>query len=201
MPNPRRYTDDQLKTAVHAATCWSDVMELLGFKRNASAHDVRPVVERLGLDTSHFNYKRSADRVPAGAALFTRPAEPGFRSGLSVAAKWFLDRNYIASVPLEVAPYDLVVESDDGLKRVQVKTTRSRRANRYAVAIRRYRYDPDVNTSARGRVRSEPYTKGEIDLFFVITSDGPMYLIPVEMVVGLTGLLLDEKYANFVIEP
>jgi hypothetical protein len=174
-------------------------MEHLGFKRNVSARDVQRVVTRLELDVSHFSYKRSADRIPVGPPLFTRPVESGSRSGLSIAAKWFLDRNYIASVPLEVAPYDLVVESDQGLKRVQIKTTRARRANRYAVAIRRYRYDAEAGMSARGRVRSDPYTKDEIDLFFIITAGGPMYLIPVEAVAGLTGLLLDEKYANFVV--
>jgi PD-(D/E)XK endonuclease len=114
--------------------------------------DVEAEARRLNLDTSHFAPKRrNFVPVPGRELPFANPSKPGSQSGLTIAARWFLDRGYIVSVPLEPAPYDLVTESDEGLKRVQVKTTRQIRAGeRYTVDVGRLVYDPTRPYSANG---------------------------------------------------
>ncbi len=118
----------------------------------------------------------------------------------SIAAKWFLDRGYVVSVPLEPTSYDLITESNDGLKRVQVKTTRRTEPNngRYVVRIARKAYDATTPPNAGGCRKHVPYTADQIDFFFVIAPNA-MFLIPIDSVVGLTSLNLDEKYAAFAV--
>ena len=107
----------------------------------------------------------------------------------------------MVSVPLEVAPYDLVTESDEGLKRVQVKSTNSRHSSgRYIAYTRRLLYDATATANARGRVRRACYTEADVDYFFILTGAGTKYLIPLCAVPGLMTLSLDEKYVNFVVE-
>lgn len=197
MPNHRTYTDEQLQAAVANSTCWADVMELIGKRRSAKQTDVRAVAARLGLDDSHFSYARSQAPIAPPPLPFSRPeAAHGGRSGLSIAARWFLDRGYNVSVPLEPAPYDIVVESDEGLKKVQVKTTSFVAANgRYRVRLARSIYDPEAPLNARGRYRFSAYTEDEIDLFFIATSGGENYLVPIKSVLGLRSMVLDGKYA------
>jgi PD-(D/E)XK endonuclease len=115
-------------------------------------------------------------------------------------ASWFLSRGYPVSVPIEPAPYDLVTESDDGLKRVQVNSTRcTDGAGRFRVGLRRKAYDSTATANAMGKYRRTPYTAEEIDLFFVITSVGTNYLIPVGAVQGAGEIILDDKYRGYVV--
>ncbi|MGC5022536.1 group I intron-associated PD-(D/E)XK endonuclease [Micromonospora sp. DT47] len=201
MPNRLSYSEDQLRDAISKAKCWSDVMEAIGKPRGRSAHDVRKVAARLGFDTSHFYFSRSTAPIPAPPSLFTRPAAPGHRSSVAIAARWFMERNYVASVPLEVAPYDLVVESDRGLQRVQVKTSSHVNSNGVHVAgIGRMAYDPNGRRFSHGRARIVPYTAEEIDLFFIVTTTGPLYLIPVESAGGRLQLTLEPKYGKFRVD-
>lgn len=97
--------------------------------------------------------------------------------------------------------YDLVTESDDGLKRVQVKSTNRREdSDRYFVRLIRRRYDPESPGNAAGRYRDVAYSEADIDLFFVLTGDGSQYLIPIGAVNGQKALVLDAKYSGYRIE-
>lgn len=202
MANHRTYTDDQLKAAFKSATCWGDVMEAIGKKRGGSTTNVRKIAERLNLDTSRFGYHRSCEPVRLDVALpFSAPLDRGHRSGLSVAAQWFLDRGYAVSLPIEPAPYDLVSESDEGLKKVQVKTTRRKtRGGRHWVALVRTVYRADLEPNAQGKYRQARYEPGAVDLFFIITSTGAKYLIPDKVVESKTSLVLDDKYKAFLVD-
>jgi hypothetical protein len=127
------------------------------------------------------------------AVPFANEIRPGGQSGLSIAARWFMDRGYVVSVPLEPVAYDLITESDDGLKKVQVKTTRKTEANgRYTVRVAR-------NLHNGGTRKHVPYDPESVDYFFAVTPKN-QYLIPVEVVGERTHLVLDEKYAAFAIE-
>jgi hypothetical protein len=44
------------------------------------------------------------------------------------------------------------------------------------------------------------YRPDEVDLFFVVTSSGEKYLIPIGATNGATSLTLDEKYAAYKVE-
>lgn len=199
MPNRRTYTDDQLRNAIASSTNWSAVMVAIGKKSGSGTAKVKAVAERLCLDTSHFAYARSFKPVPGVAIPFGKSVRHGGQSGLSIASQWFLERGYTVSVPLEPALYDLVTESDEGLKRVQVKTTRQLKQNgRYKVNIAHLVHDVTAQRNANGNRRSVPYKVSEIDYFFVITPVSK-FLIPVAIVAGRHEITLDEKYAAFAV--
>jgi len=199
MANRRTYTDDQLRKAVVSATCWTQVMVALGKAPGSGTQAVKAVAERLGLDTSHFGYRRNFKPVPAVKVPFGNDMKHGAQSGLSIAARWFLDRGYIVSVPLEPAAYDLVTESDEGLKRVQVKTTRYvASSGRYVAKIVRHVHDVSAPRNANGNRRAVSYGADLIDYFFIITPKSS-FLIPVEVVADLHAITLDEKYAAFAV--
>lgn len=107
-----------------------------------------------------------------------------------MATTWFMERGYMVSVPLEPARYDLIAESDEGLKRIQVKTTRA-----HTVGIGRTVYGTGTSPST-GRYGRGVYAPGEIDLFFIYTWDRRSYLIPLEAVQGQMTLNL-QKYESY----
>jgi hypothetical protein len=198
MGMPRSYTDDQLRLAVKGATSWSDVMEALGKPRKQPATRVKEFVAQLGLDTSHFVNRSSSAPVRAMAHDFPRRETPSGRTGLSVAARWFLDRGYTVSVPLEPTAYDLITESADGLKRVQVKTTSHKESSgRFNVRLSRMIYDPTARRNAAGSYRAVPYSPGTVDLFFVATQTGDLYLVPFDALDGRISIVLDDKWSAF----
>ena len=129
-------------------------------------------------------------RLPVARALSS--------SAIGVAIDWFASRGYMVSVPLDQAPYDLVVESDAGLKRVQVKTTRKRVANgSWSVSAARNGYDNSATVNAGGKRKRRPYTTSEIDIFFVVTASRDVYIVPIDAVDGRGSMTLDTKYKNF----
>jgi hypothetical protein len=198
----RTWGDEDLRAAVAKCVTWVDVADVLGLARQSGSAmaALKQHADRLGLDTSHFGYARSGRPATVSGPLpFQRKAAvSGATTGLSTAARWFLDRGYLVSVPLEPAPYDLVAESDEGLKKIQVKTTRRRGRNgRYQVGLTRNIYDPALVPNAAGKNRRTPYQPGTVDYFFIVANGDAMYLIPFETVAGRTAIVLDAKYASF----
>lgn len=199
MPNRRTYSDDQLREAVVSSTSWTEVLSALGKKPGSSYRCVQAVAERLDLDTSHFHYKRNFKPVQSDPLPFSNLPVRGSRSGLSIAAQWFLDRGYAVSIPLEPAAYDLIAESDNGLMRIQVKTGNHITKNgRCQVNISRLVYESGRPNNANGPRRSAAYDSDSIDYFFIVTPD-KMYLIPITVVEGMVALVLDSKYSSFAV--
>lgn len=118
-------------------------------------------------------------------------------SAIGVAIDWFSSRGYVPSIPTSATTYDLIVESDAGLKRVQVKSTTVCRNDRWVVGIHRHVYRPEAEPNACGKFRKTSYTEKEMDLFFVLTSEGDIFLIPQGAVGAKTQLSLDVRYAPF----
>lgn len=174
-------------------------MAALGKTPGSGTGAVKAVAERLGLDASHFAYRRNFKPVPAVELPFANPIQLGGQSGLSIAARWFLDRGYVVSVPLEPTAYDLVTESDSGLKRVQVKMTwTSKDSGRYVADIARRVHDASAPRNANGNRRRVSYEAEHVDYFFVITPKSS-FLIPVDIIDGRHSIVLDEKYAAFAV--
>lgn len=198
MPNPRRYTDNQLAEALLTSTSWRGVLTKLGKSPSGHTKWIKIHADRIGLDYSHI--LSHMDAVGAPPTLFKNPAVMSSRAGLSIACRWFLDRGYNVSIPLEQAAYDLIAESDAGLQRVQVKTTSRQASNgRYLAGIARKIYNAELVSNASGRRREMPYSPEDVDLFFIATAAGDNYLIPVTSVVGQVGLALGPRYAEFVV--
>jgi hypothetical protein len=122
-------------------------------------------------------------------------------ASIGEAAAWFLRRGYVVSAPLAVAQYDLVVESDDGFAKIQVKTTTAKdRYSRWSVGISRKEYGADSERNADGARKRRPYRSDEVDFFFIVTGCGDKYLIPLPATEGATALTLNDKYAAYKVE-
>jgi hypothetical protein len=198
----RRWTDADLCAAVAASTTWIEVVRLVGRSEKSGSGTIalKSHAERLGLDTSHLTYARSGIPYPGQETPFLKAPSPGGKSGLSVAARWFLDRGYAVSLPLEPTCYDLISESDEGLKKIQVKTTNKLvTSGRYEVRLTRTIYDPRATANASGKYRQAPYALGMVDYFFIVTGGGSMYLIPFDVVGGRQSIVLDRKYSAFAV--
>lgn len=119
------------------------------------------------------------------------------RAALGIAIRWFLLRGYMVSLPVDPTHYDLVVESDSGLKRVQVKTTTFKDRTSWRVNIGRVAYDGAASVNSGGKRRKVSYTADQIDLFFILTADGETYLVPQEAVPEVKTISLSNKYAKY----
>lgn len=92
--------------------------------------------------------------------------------------------------------YDLVVELDGSLHRVQVKTSRSFERGRYAVQLCTY----GGNQSWNGMVRR--FHPSRCDLLFVLVSDGRRWLIPAQAIEAARAIRVGgPKYSEFEVDP
>lgn len=104
-------------------------------------------------------------------------------AGLAMAIAYFGTNGYIVSIPLnDTQDYDLIVDINGELKKVQCKATGTVSKNNSDA------YDLSLRTvGGNGKVY---YTAkdGEFDLLFCLRGDGLMYLIP-RNVINNTGIL------------
>lgn len=113
-------------------------------------------------------------------------------AGLGIAIAWFASHRMPVSIPLtDSQEYDLVVDVEEELKKVQVKTTSYK--NKYG------NYEVDLrtatNTSTRRDHKNMDLTK--IDFVFIVCNDGALYLIPSEKMESVSRITLGKKYAEF----
>ena len=87
---------------------------------------------------------------------------------------YFVRNNYIVSIPLnDSQDYDLIVDGEEGLKRVQVRTTSHKRHNSYVVNL------SVTGGSATKRNQARKVgTDMKYDLLYVLCEDNTRYLIP-----------------------
>lgn len=119
-------------------------------------------------------------------------------ASLGHAVAWFMSRGYGASIPVGQEPYDLVVDSDEGLQKIQVKSTnRKNRWSQFFVTICKRVYDGTRQVNASGKRRRTTYATDEVDWFFILTGDHDVYLIPRSATASKMSLTLDRAYANY----
>jgi hypothetical protein len=170
----RRWTEEELGAAVEAATNWVEVLDILGIQSVSALATVKGHASRIGLDLRHLTV--SSD---VGVVRERRPDTAYLRrAGPLLAASWFTLCGRDVSWPLEPSRYDLVVCGEEGLRRVQVKTTTTRAGNTWKVYL---------STARRER---KTYDPDEIDDFFVIDGSLMCYLIPMAVVGGLQAVHL-----------
>lgn len=89
-------------------------------------------------------------------------------------------------------PYDLVIETNGTLKKVQCKFTSSKtKYGRYQVPLRVMGGNQSYHTA-------KSYQEGDFDILFVLTGDGRLYEIPSSVTNGLkTYIVLGEKYKKY----
>jgi PD-(D/E)XK endonuclease len=111
--------------------------------------------------------------------------------GLAEAIAYFCRNGNTVSLPLtENQDYDLVVELDGKLKKVQVKTTRYK--TEFGI------YFLSLSSTGGNSKVNKIHRKGKdivYDLLFVLTADGDKYLIPKE-VLG-NSVNLGDRYQQY----
>lgn len=153
-------------------------------KEVADARKKRPI---------HFAPNTSAPLFTAG-----KDARRMRWAAIGTAINWFMSRNYIPSIPVVDGSYDLVVESETGMQRVQIKTAEKKNQNgTWSLKTARRVYDSSVKLNSSGRYRYRPYVEGELDVFFFLTGDGDIYLIPFSAIAGKLSVSVGIGFADF----
>jgi hypothetical protein len=96
------------------------------------------------------------------------------------------------ALPAEPAVYDLLVVMQEGIKRVQVKTTTCYSKDGWTVVVGRRPY------SVGNRERRIPYDPESIDCFFIVDGELTIYLIPSRVIAGRVAILL-HTYTRYVV--
>lgn len=112
-------------------------------------------------------------------------------AGLSCAIAYFGSNGYTVSIPLnDTQDYDLVVDIDGTLKKVQVKATNVKDTNNsYKISLR--------TISGTTRKVCKTVIDTDIDLLFCLCGDGSMFLIPKEIIKNTNTLSLYKAKSKF----
>lgn len=95
------------------------------------------------------------------------------------------------SIPLtDSQDYDLIVDIDGTLKKVQVKTTNQKIGKSFKITLCTKGGNKTGNTIKK-------FCSKSVDLLFCLTAENVMYLIPSEEVTSTVSLTLFEKYDKF----
>lgn len=105
--------------------------------------------------------------------IFKSNKEKG-NAGLGIAIAYYSTNGYTVSIPLnDTQDYDLIVDKNNVLKKVQVKATSCKtKYNKYQVALK-----------SCGGTKGETYKTiidTKIDEVFIVTDTMEMFIIPIE---------------------
>ena len=111
-------------------------------------------------------------------------------TGLGIAIAYYTSKGYIVSIPLnDTQDYDLIVDRDNELKRVQVKATSCKKNENYQVSLK-----------SCGGTKGTTYKTiidTNIEELFVLTEDLSIYIIPKKDIFNKSTLSLCNKYEIF----
>ena len=122
--------------------------------------------------------------------IFDTNKEKG-RAGMALAKAYFGANGYTVSIPLnDTQDYDLIVDKDDKLLKVQVKFTGTKENERYRVKL-----------MTNGRNKNYGTVKdSSVDILFVVTSNKDTYLIPKEVITQVSNVRLTNIYDKYKVE-
>lgn len=108
--------------------------------------------------------------------------------GIGAAISYFTSMGWFLSIPLnDSQKYDLVVDIDGKLNRVQVKTCRYKRKN-YEVSLQ-------TNGGNRSGIgKRKPFDNSKVEYLFVLVESGDMWFIPSKYITQKNSMHLTEKY-------
>lgn len=112
-------------------------------------------------------------------------------SGLGIAIAYYSTSGYIVSILLnDTQDYDLIVDKNNILKKVQVKATSCKtRYNKYQVALK-----------SCGGTKGKTYKtiiNTNIDEVFIVTDSMDIFIIPIEKIKNKSTLNLCDKYEKY----
>lgn len=111
-------------------------------------------------------------------------------TGLGVAIAYYSSNGYIVSIPLnDTQDYDLIVEKENILKRVQVKATSCKKNGNYQVALK-----------SCGGTKGKTYKTlidTNIEDLFILTEELSIYIIPKKEISNKSTLTICDKYEKY----
>ena len=115
-------------------------------------------------------------------------------TSLGVAIAYYASNGYTVSIPLnDTQDYDLIVDKDNVLKKVQVKSTACKtKYENYQVALK-----------SCGGTKGKTYKTlidTNVDELFILTEDLNMYIVPIEEIYNKTTLNICEKYYKYKVK-
>jgi hypothetical protein len=115
--------------------------------------------------------------------------------GLGSAISYLTMMGYTVSVPLtDSQDYDLVVDIEGKLNKVQVKTTSQKSSNGYEVELRTLGGNQSWNGVAKF------FNSQRVDYLFVVTENGRRFFIPAESIEAKSRVTIgNEKYNEYEI--
>ena len=124
---------------------------------------------------------------------FSTNKEKG-NTGLGIAIAYYVSNGYIVSIPLnDTQDYDLVVDKNNVLKKVQVKTTGCKtKYGNYQVALK-----------SCGGTKGKTYKTlidTKIDELFIVAGNLDIYILPIEKIYNKSTLNLCSKYQKYKIK-
>lgn len=110
--------------------------------------------------------------------------------GVGYAIAWLSSKGYTVSIPLT----DLVVDINNTLSRVQVKTTKSKKYGNYLVGLRTCGGNQSWNKVCKF------LDKTKIEYLFILTEESICYFIPTSEVQTKSTICLNNKYEKFKVK-
>lgn len=113
--------------------------------------------------------------------------------GIAEAISFFVRKGMTVSIPInDSQEYDLVVDIEGLLSKIQVKTTKSK--TYYGI----YKIELRNTGGSSGKVNSRVCDSVNIDYIFCLTEEGTRYLIPFIDIENITNSInLGEKYNKY----
>ena len=114
-------------------------------------------------------------------------------SGLGLAIGYYATHGYVVSIPLnDTQDYDLIVEKQSKLYRVQVKGTSFK--TKYGI----YQVSLKSSGGTKGKIY-KTVCSTDVELLFVVTKDLDKYLIPVCDIHNMCTLNLGKEYNKYLL--
>ena len=115
-------------------------------------------------------------------------------SSLGIAIAYYASNGYIVSIPLnDTQDYDLVVDKDNVIKKVQVKSTGCKtKYGNYQVALK-----------SCGGTKGKTYKtiiETNIDEVFIVTKDIEIYILPIKELKNKSTINLCSKYQKYKVK-
>lgn len=116
--------------------------------------------------------------------------------GLGKAISYFTSKGIPVSIPLnDTQKYDLIVDIDNKLYRVSVKTSRNTNNGiSYSVQLR------NTGGNRTGTIRQVPFDNTSCDFLFIYTADEKIYLIPAQDIDAKNSISVGNKYKEYQVQ-
>jgi hypothetical protein len=180
------WSDEMLAQAVTESKTWSGVTRKLGAGRDKdSLAFIQELARQMCLKTLHLQ-TREARQAYSPEPL---PDQTFANFGLEaeyLAAAWFVSRGFRVTLASSGLPYDLILDKGGELRRVQVKSAKRKPTTSGTVTVNVHRLTASAGAAANRRQLC--YNLTDFDLFFILTGEGHVFLVPLKSIAGQKSL-------------